>query len=175
MGKPKKQSSPNAIAQNRKARFDYHLEQFFEAGLSLQGWEVKALREGKGNLTESYVMLKEGETKDGYGCDQDVLRPGEVGTIVRDDHDHTPYKVRGPRDDCAWFKKDQLVSARAMLPKFALRRYTSLSQHEEACAHVRKSRCDLRSDARHDELGPRSDGRHASGIAHGARGTRRSA
>ncbi|HAI34980.1 MAG TPA: SsrA-binding protein, partial [Alcanivorax sp.] len=51
MGKPKKQSSPNAIAQNRKARFDYHLEQFFEAGLSLQGWEVKALREGKGNLT----------------------------------------------------------------------------------------------------------------------------
>ena len=61
MGKPKKQSSPNAIAQNRKARFDYHLEQFFEAGLSLQGWEVKALREGKGNLTESYVMLKEGE------------------------------------------------------------------------------------------------------------------
>ena len=48
MGKPKKQSSPNAIAQNRKARFDYHLEQFFEAGLSLQGWEVKALREGRG-------------------------------------------------------------------------------------------------------------------------------
>ena len=60
MGKAKK-TAPNAIAQNRKARFDYHLEEFFEAGLALEGWEVKSLRAGKANLTESYVMLKDGE------------------------------------------------------------------------------------------------------------------
>jgi len=61
MGKPKKQSSPNAIAQNRKARHEYHLEEHFEAGLVLEGWEVKSLRAGKGNLTEAYVLLKNGE------------------------------------------------------------------------------------------------------------------
>ncbi len=61
MGKSKKKTSPNAIAQNRKARFDYHLEEFFEAGLALEGWEVKSLREGKANLSESYILLRDGE------------------------------------------------------------------------------------------------------------------
>ena len=65
MGKPKKQSSPNAIAQNRKARFDYHLEQFFEAGLSLQGWEVKALREGKGNRPNPTLFSRRADRKGG--------------------------------------------------------------------------------------------------------------
>ena len=58
--KPSKASS-SSIAQNKKARFDYFIEETFEAGLALEGWEVKSLREGKAQLTESYVMLRHGE------------------------------------------------------------------------------------------------------------------
>lgn len=58
--KPKSQKQ-GVIAQNKKARFDYHLEDKFEAGVVLQGWEVKSLRAGKGQLTDSYVLLKDGE------------------------------------------------------------------------------------------------------------------
>lgn len=49
------------IAQNRKARHEYFLEDRFEAGISLQGWEVKSIRQGKVNLSDSYVILKDGE------------------------------------------------------------------------------------------------------------------
>lgn len=51
----------NTIAQNKKARFDYHLEEKFEAGISLQGWEVKSLRAGKAQITDAYVLLKNSE------------------------------------------------------------------------------------------------------------------
>lgn len=51
----------NTIAQNKKARFEYHLEDNVEAGLALQGWEVKSLRAGKGQITDSYVLLKNNE------------------------------------------------------------------------------------------------------------------
>jgi SsrA-binding protein len=51
----------NTIAQNKKARFDFELEEKFEAGLMLQGWEVKSLRAGKGQITDSYVLFKNGE------------------------------------------------------------------------------------------------------------------
>ena len=57
----KKAPQNNTIAQNKKARFDYHLEDRFEAGIALQGWEVKSLRAGKAQLTDSYVLLKNGE------------------------------------------------------------------------------------------------------------------
>lgn len=57
----KKKSGDSTIAQNRRARHEYHIEEKFEAGLSLQGWEVKALREGKLSLTESYVLFRQGE------------------------------------------------------------------------------------------------------------------
>lgn len=57
----RKPRSPNTIAVNKKARFDYFIEESFEAGLELQGWEVKSLREGKAQLTESYVILRDGE------------------------------------------------------------------------------------------------------------------
>jgi SsrA-binding protein len=46
------------IAENRRARFDYFLEQTFEAGLSLTGTEVKALREGRANIAESYAAVE---------------------------------------------------------------------------------------------------------------------
>ncbi len=46
------------IAENRRARFDYFLEETFEAGLSLTGTEVKALREGRANIAESYAAIE---------------------------------------------------------------------------------------------------------------------
>lgn len=61
MAKPKKKTSDASIADNRKARFDFHIEDDFEAGLSLEGWEVKALRAGQVSLAESYAFIKNGE------------------------------------------------------------------------------------------------------------------
>jgi len=49
------------ICQNRKAYHDYHIEETVEAGISLQGTEVKSLREGRANLKDSYVLAKGGE------------------------------------------------------------------------------------------------------------------
>ncbi|MFZ9994162.1 MAG: SsrA-binding protein, partial [Steroidobacteraceae bacterium] len=56
-------SKPEArvIAENRRARFDYFIEERYEAGLSLQGWEVKSLRAGKANIAEAYVYLRDAE------------------------------------------------------------------------------------------------------------------
>ena len=59
--KSKAQGDSNTIAVNRKARFDYFIEQNVECGLVLEGWEVKALRAGNAQLTESYVHIKNGE------------------------------------------------------------------------------------------------------------------
>lgn len=59
MAKKKKHSNPNSIAQNKKARFDFFIEETLEAGLSLEGWEVKSLRQGKIQLGESYVIFKD--------------------------------------------------------------------------------------------------------------------
>ena len=53
--------APARIADNKKARFDYAIEDTFEAGLALEGWEVKSLREGQAQITESYVHLRDGE------------------------------------------------------------------------------------------------------------------
>jgi len=50
-----------SIADNKKAFHDYFIEERHEAGLVLEGWEVKAIRAGRANLTESYVVLKKGE------------------------------------------------------------------------------------------------------------------
>ena len=63
MGKKKStaKSSSSTIALNKKARHNYFIEDRFEAGIALQGWEVKSLREGRVQLTESYVILQNGE------------------------------------------------------------------------------------------------------------------
>ncbi|MDD2407212.1 MAG: SsrA-binding protein SmpB [Tepidiphilus sp.] len=50
-----------SIVENRKARHDYFIEETFEAGIELQGWEVKAIRAGRVNLKEAYVIVKDGE------------------------------------------------------------------------------------------------------------------
>jgi len=62
-----------SIAENRRARFEYHLEEQFEAGLVLEGWEVKSVRAGQVQLTDGYVMIKNGEL---YliGCRINALR-----------------------------------------------------------------------------------------------------
>jgi SsrA-binding protein len=57
----KQQAGGSSIAQNKKARFDFFIEDRLEAGLALQGWEVKSLRAGKAQLTDSYVILRDGE------------------------------------------------------------------------------------------------------------------
>jgi len=59
--KKKNKASNNTIAKNRQATHDYFVEERFEAGLVLQGWEVKSLREGRIQLKESYVLIKRGE------------------------------------------------------------------------------------------------------------------
>ena len=61
MSKKKAKAPDNTIVQNKRARFDYQLLETFEAGVALAGWEVKALRAGKGQLTDSYVLMKDGE------------------------------------------------------------------------------------------------------------------
>ncbi|MFT5211174.1 MAG: SsrA-binding protein [Flavobacterium sp.] len=53
--------SPGTIARNKRARFEYQLHDKFEAGIVLSGWEVKAIREGRCQLTESFVILHKGE------------------------------------------------------------------------------------------------------------------
>jgi len=57
----KKKPTSNTIALNKRARHDYELSDRFEAGLALQGWEVKSLREGKVQLVDTYVLIKNGE------------------------------------------------------------------------------------------------------------------
>ena len=56
-----KKPAPATIALNKKARFDYFIEDTIEAGLALQGWEVKSLREGRLQLKESYVIIQNNE------------------------------------------------------------------------------------------------------------------
>jgi len=57
----KKPETSSRIADNKKAAYNYAFEEKFEAGMVLQGWEVKALREGKVQLTDSYVVIRDGE------------------------------------------------------------------------------------------------------------------
>ncbi|WP_029407308.1 SsrA-binding protein SmpB [Thiomicrorhabdus sp. Milos-T2] len=58
MAKKKPQVKSNSIAKNKKARFEFFIQDTLEAGISLEGWEVKSLRAGKIQLGESYVMFK---------------------------------------------------------------------------------------------------------------------
>lgn len=59
--KTKKQSESNTIALNKKSRHDFILGERYEAGLALEGWEVKSLRAGRVQLRDSYVIIKDGE------------------------------------------------------------------------------------------------------------------
>ncbi len=61
MAKPKSKTQSNTIALNKKAKHDYLIEDRFEAGIALEGWEVKSLRAGRAQLKESYVIVRHGE------------------------------------------------------------------------------------------------------------------
>ena len=61
MAGKKKKPKNNSIASNKKATHDYFIEQRFEAGLVLEGWEVKSIRDGRVQLKESYITLQKGE------------------------------------------------------------------------------------------------------------------
>src|SRR6266481_2224669 len=56
-----RRTPPMSIVENKKAYHDYFVEEKFEAGLALQGWEVKAIRAGRAQLKEAYVVVKKGE------------------------------------------------------------------------------------------------------------------
>jgi len=59
--KKKKDAGRPFVAENRKARYNYEILEMFEAGIALQGSEVKSLREGKANIAESYASAEKGE------------------------------------------------------------------------------------------------------------------
>ena len=59
--KPAKGAGSGLIVENRKARFDYFIEDQIEAGIALTGWEVKSLRAARGNLKEAYAIFRDGE------------------------------------------------------------------------------------------------------------------
>jgi SsrA-binding protein len=60
--KKKSKKTPSAtIALNKKVRYDYHIEDRLEAGIALEGWEVKSLRAGQIQIGDAYVLLKDGE------------------------------------------------------------------------------------------------------------------
>jgi SsrA-binding protein len=84
----KDKTAEELIADNRKARHDYHLLESFEAGLALTGTEVKAMREGRANLRDSYCRIERGEAfllgahvgqySHGGSASHDPLRPRKL-------------------------------------------------------------------------------------------------
>jgi len=77
----KAESTNRLIAENRKARFDYFIEDRYEAGIMLQGWEVKSLRAGRAQLTEAYVYMREGEAFL-YGAHMPPLRSASSHVVA---------------------------------------------------------------------------------------------
>lgn len=81
-----KKPAPAKIAVNKKARFDYAIEDTFQAGLVLEGWEVKSLREGRAQITESYVHVRNGEA---WLLGARISPLGTVSTHIRADPTRT--------------------------------------------------------------------------------------
>ena len=75
-----------SIAENRRARFEYHIEERYEAGMALAGWEIKAIRAGQVQLSDGYVVIKDGELFL-IGCRIHPL--GTASTHVRPEADRT--------------------------------------------------------------------------------------
>ncbi len=75
-----------SIAENRRARFEYHIDETYEAGMVLAGWEIKAIRAGQVQLTDGYVVIRDGEL---YliGCRINALR--SASTHVSPEADRT--------------------------------------------------------------------------------------
>ena len=71
-----------SIAQNKKAFFDYFIEEKYEAGIVLEGWEVKAIRDNRVNLKEAYVIIQRGEI---YLIGCHITPLGAASTHIRPD------------------------------------------------------------------------------------------
>lgn len=85
----------SSIAENKKAHFNYLIEERFEAGIVLEGWEVKAVRSGQVQLTDGYVVIRDGELFL-IGCRINPLRT--ASTHVRPEADRTK-KLLMKKDD----------------------------------------------------------------------------
>ena len=75
-----------SIAENRRARHEYHIEETYEAGMVLSGWEIKAIRAGQVQLTDGYVVIRDGELHL-IGCRINALR--SASTHVHPEPDRT--------------------------------------------------------------------------------------
>ena len=83
---PKDLPASAPVAENRRARYDYHIEERYEAGMVLDGWEIKAIRAGQVQLTDGYVVIKGGELFL-IGCRINALR--SASTHVNPEADRT--------------------------------------------------------------------------------------
>jgi SsrA-binding protein len=81
-----KTTGRKTIAVNKRARFEYEIEERLEAGIALAGWEVKALREGRVQFADSYVLLKDNEAYL-FGCQVNPLPT--ASTHIRPDPTRT--------------------------------------------------------------------------------------
>ena len=82
---PRRHPDPMAnIAENRRARYEYHIEEQFEAGVVLSGWEVKAIRAGHVQLTDGYVHIRDGELFM-IGCRINALRSASTHVLPEPD------------------------------------------------------------------------------------------
>ena len=126
-----------SIAENRRARFEYHIEEQFEAGIVLEGWEVKAIRAGQVQLTDGYVLIRDGEL---YliGCRINPLR--SASTHVQPEPDRTRKLL---------MKKEQI---RRLIGKVEQRGFTlvPLNLHYKA-GHIKAEIALAKGKAQHDK------------------------
>jgi SsrA-binding protein len=73
-----------SIAENRRARHEYTIEETFEAGIVLSGWEIKAIRAGQVQLTDGYVLVRDGELHL-IGCRINALRSASTHVLPEPD------------------------------------------------------------------------------------------
>jgi SsrA-binding protein len=73
-----------SIAENRRARHEYHIEETYEAGVVLSGWEIKAIRAGQIQLTDGYVLIRDGELHL-IGCRINPLRSASTHVLPEPD------------------------------------------------------------------------------------------
>ncbi len=86
MAKAATEPDKQSVVRNRRARHDYHILETWEAGLVLTGTEVKALRDGKANLTDSFAQIRDGEA---FLCNMHIS-PYERGSVFN----HEPTRAR---------------------------------------------------------------------------------
>jgi tmRNA-binding protein len=91
--KKSKDSGTGTIALNKKARFEYSLEDRYEAGLALQGWEVKALRAGRISFNECYAIVRGGELFL-FGAQITPLNSASTHVVTDDRHGPTRVALR---------------------------------------------------------------------------------